>query len=302
MKVAVTGAGGQLGRSIFAHGGAERGIELVAIGRPAADLERIGSVAEAIEAVRPDVVINAAAYTAVDRAEAEPSRAMRINAEAAGEVAGAARRVGASVIQISTDYVFDGRTDRPMVEDDACAPLNVYGASKLQGEMRVREGNPAHLILRTSWLYGRYGRNFARTMMAKAAAGERVRVVRDQVGSPSWAREVAGGIHRILERWTHDRTAGLGQTFHLAGSRSASWFELAERIFATGRALGLPSVDVEPVDTETRPGQAVRPRRSDLDCAKFEAVFGYSPQPWRVSVDAFMAELAGESASSSAAR
>ena len=200
MKLLVTGNSGQLARSLADRSATRPGIDLVTIGRPELDLAVPGSAADGINIDSPDVVINTAAFTDVDGAEEQPLRAQRINGEAAGEIAAAAASVGAAIIQISTDYVFDGNASRPYAEEAPTRPLNAYGRSKLAGEEAVRAANPAHLILRTAWVYSPFGRNFVRTMMEAATTRESLTVVNDQFGSPTSALDLAEGILALLER------------------------------------------------------------------------------------------------------
>ncbi len=284
MKVLVTGRDGQLARSLIERAEGRDGIELLAVGRPDLDLEVLGSAAQAIAAALPDVVINAAAYTAVDPAEDEPERAFRINADAAGEVAGAAREVGAAVIQMSTDYVFDGRSAGPYGEDAATNPLGVYGRSKLAGEDQVGAANSDHLILRTAWVYSPFGRNFVKTMIAAAETRDVLTVVDDQVGNPTSALDLADGILAVIDSWRSGGRIGVGQTYHLAGGGSTSWCGFAQAIMAHCRAIGRPAADVSAIRTDDWPTKAVRPRNSTLDCAKFVRDFGFTMPQWRDSL------------------
>jgi dTDP-4-dehydrorhamnose reductase len=292
MRVLVTGREGQLARSLAERGAAHPGLSLETVGRPDLDLERPESIAAAIAAAAPDAVINTAAYTAVDQAEDDSEAAFRINAAAAAEVAAAARRAGARIIQVSTDYVFDGSAEDAYPETAPTAPLGVYGRSKLEGERGVAEANPDHLILRTAWVYSPFGRNFVRTMLNAAQTRDEVNVVDDQYGNPTSALDIADGILAILGRWPGEPGAGLGQVYHLAGTGSTSWCGLARHVFEQASALGLPAARVSPIRTEDWPTRAVRPRNSRLDCAKLERDFGYRAPPWRESVAATVRRLA----------
>jgi dTDP-4-dehydrorhamnose reductase len=294
MRVLVTGAQGQLARSIVERAAAHPQSEIIALGRPQLDLEVAGSGEQAIGAVRPDVVINAAAYTAVDQAEDEPERAQRINAEAAREVAAAAATIGARVIQISTDYVFDGRADGAYAEDAAPNPLGVYGRTKLAGEEEVRAANPEHFILRTAWVYSPFGRNFVKTMMDAAQSRETLGVVDDQRGSPSSALDLADGLFRILEIWGQGSEAGLGETYHLAGTGSASWCGFARAIMAECRKRGLPAAEIRPIATADWPTKAVRPANSVMSSARFERDFGFSMPRWEESLSKVIERLTGD--------
>ena len=284
MKLLVTGRDGQLARSLAERASDHPGLTLIFTSRADADLSSSGSVAAAIAAVQPDLVINAAAYTAVDQAEAEPALAFRVNAEGAGEAAAAARNLGAAIIQLSTDYVFDGTAGEPYREDAAPEPLSVYGRSKLAGEEAVRAENPNHLILRTSWVYSPFGGNFVKTMMRLAAEREMLDVVADQFGCPTSGLDLADAILRIAERWRDGVLRELGETYHLAGTGSASWLDLAAAVMAECRRLDLPAADVRPISTADWPAKAARPAYAVLDCAKIERDLGLRLPEWRDSV------------------
>jgi dTDP-4-dehydrorhamnose reductase len=291
MKVLVIGSAGQLARSLGERAKGRGGIELRLIGRPQADLEIPGSAASAIAAAAPDVVINPAAYTAVDLAEDEPERAFRINADAAGEIA-AATDGSARLIHISTDYVFDGRADGAYAEDAQPNPLNVYGRSKLAGEGNVRSANPEHLIVRTSWVYSPFGRNFVGTMMGAAERNDRLTVVDDQHGCPTSALDLADGLLLVIEGWSAGNATGLGETYHLAGTGSTSWCGFAQGIMDERRALGLKSAAVAPIRTEDWPTRAERPRKSSLDSGKFLRDFRFAMPEWRSSLAEIVGRLA----------
>jgi dTDP-4-dehydrorhamnose reductase len=284
MKVLVTGRQGQLAQSLLHRAARRYDFTLVPVGRPELDLEQPGSGDEIISRTRPDVVVNLAAYTAVDRAEDEPERAFRINGEAAGELARAAKKCGARMIQISTDYVFDGRSTSPYVPTDRPEPLNVYGRSKLAGEEQVRAELAEHLVVRTAWLVSPFGTNFLRTMLSLARQKDEIEVVTDQWGSPTSALDLADGVLAVLSRWRTDPSRGLGHRYHLAGAGTASWAELAGAIFYEAGRCGLPTATVKPIAAVNRPSKAVRPQRSSLDSAAFLQDFQHPPQPWRDAV------------------
>lgn len=292
MKILVTGREGQLARSLIERASGRNGIGLVAMGRPELDLGRSGSAAHAIEAFRPDVVINTAAYTAVDRAEEEPDLAMRINADAAAEVAEAAARIGASVIHISTDYVFDGTAAGAYAEDAPAAPLGVYGRTKLAGEEQVRAANPRNVIIRTAWVYSPFGRNFVKTMMAAARTRDVLTVVDDQLGNPSSALDLADGLLAMFGRWRDRPELGLGKTYHLAGTGSTNWCGFARAIMAECERLGLPAAQVEPIPTADWPTKAVRPINSQLSSERFARDFGFAMAPWEEALTRVIERLA----------
>lgn len=293
-RIVVTGREGQLVRSLIERA-TGRDVELIALGRPDIDLEVPGGAHDAIVALRPDLVINAAAYTNVDGAEDEPERAWRINADAAGEVAAAARTAGAPVVQISTDYVFDGTAAEAYREDAATGPVGAYGRSKLAGEEQVRAANPDHAIVRTAWVYSPFGRNFVRTMMTLARTRDVVNVVADQRGNPTSALDLADGLLALPERLASGDRTVLGRTYHLAGAGTASWFDLAQHVFETCAALGLPSAEAKPVTTADFPTRAKRPTNSMLDCTRFARSVGFVMPDWRNSAATVVSRIAGES-------
>lgn len=292
MKILVTGRGGQLARSLIERASGRNGIELVAMGRPELDLDRPGSAAHAIEAFCPDVVINTAAYTAVDRAEDEPDLAMRINADAAGEVAEAAARIGASVIQISTDYVFDGSASGAYAEDAPVAPLGVYGRTKLAGEVQVRAASPRNVIIRTAWVYSPFGHNFVRTIMTAAQTRDVLKVVDDQRGNPTSALDLADGLLAVIDRWRDAPDVGLGRTYHIAGTGSTSWCGLARAIMAKCDQLDLPTAKIEPIATVDWPTKAARPLNSRLSSDEFAGDFGFVMPAWEKSLREVIQRLA----------
>lgn len=291
MRVLVTGQNGQLARSLAELVVPWSGLELIAVGRPQLDLEMPGSASELLKGLAPEVVINTAAYTDVDGAEEQPLRAQRINREAAGEVAAAATAIGAAIIHISTDYVFDGAGSRPYVEDDPVNPINAYGRSKLAGEEAVRSANPAHLIVRTAWVYSPFGRNFVKTMYEAAGERDELRVISDKRGSPTSALDLADALLKIVEIWRQGNALGYGQTYHLGGSGEASWYELAEQVMECRARLGLRASTLVPIPASDWPMRAIRPSYSVLSNAKFARDFGFGMPDWRLSVEAVVARL-----------
>lgn len=293
-RILVTGREGQLVRSLIERSGMQpNGHDLIAVGRPELNLEDPDSIRLTVRDAAPDIIINAAAYTNVDQAEDEPARAQRINGDAAGEVAAAAQATGAVVIQLSTDYVFDGTGDGAYDEDAPTAPIGVYGRTKLDGEACVRE-NPDHVIVRTAWVYSPFGRNFVRTMMTLARTRDELGVVADQRGNPTSALDLADGLLALCDAISQgDRTA-IGRTYHLAGTGEASWHDFAAHVFARCAALGLPSARANPVSTADYPTKAARPANSRLDCARFARDVGFVMPDWRASVDAVVSRIAAE--------
>jgi dTDP-4-dehydrorhamnose reductase len=294
MKVLVTGLTGQLARSLVERGEAVdgAGIEIIAAGRPQIDLTKPGSAAEVIEAIRPDVVINAAAYTAVDQAEDEAELAFRVNADAAGEIAAAADRVDGRIVQVSTDYVFDGCSQEPYAEDAIPHPLGVYGESKLTGEKLVRAANPRHVIVRTAWVYSPFPRNFVTSIMDAARTRDVLTVVDDQEGNPTSAIDLADGLLRLVDSWGTMPEHGLGETYHLTGAGVTNWYKLAEYVMGECRKHSLASAEVTPIRTAEWAAAAARPANSAMDSSKFARDFGFIMPRWQKSVSAVVARLA----------
>ena len=294
MRIAVTGRDGQVARAL-AELGSERSVDVVRLGRPDFDLAAPATLARALQAARPDIVVNAAAYTAVDKAEQEPDLARAVNAAGAGAVAAAAADLGVPIIQISTDYVFDGSKPTPYVEADPTGPLGVYGASKLAGEQAVAAANPRHAILRTAWVYAPFGQNFVRTMLRLAGSRPEVGVVADQHGCPTAAGDIAATVMSVAETLLarpEDRT--LRGIFHMAARGEAVWADVAQAIFERSAALGGPTASVRRIATADYPTPARRPANSRLDCAKLERVYGIVLPPWRGSLDRCVERLVAE--------
>lgn len=288
MRIAVTGSAGQVARSL-ADAATRLGVEVVRIGRPTLDLERPSGIASAIAAVAPDVVVNAAAYTAVDQAEAEPERVHAINAVGAGAVAAAARALGAPVIQLSTDYVFDGAGGRPYRETDEVRPLSVYGASKLEGERAIAAATPDHAIVRTAWVYAPWGRNFVRTILRLTKERDEIRVVADQRGSPTYAVDIAAAVVEMARALLANRDdPSLRGIFHLAGSGEATWAAFAEAIVHEASSRRHRACRIVPITTPEHPTVARRPASSQLDCTKLREIYGIRLPSWRASLGACM--------------
>ena len=285
MRLVVTGREGQVVSSLL-EAGQLAGVDVIAIGRPQLDLANPDTVIEAITAARPDVVVSAAAYTAVDQAEDEPDLAFRVNAVGAGKVAQAAARLGVPVIHLSTDYVFDGSASGSYVETDATAPASVYGASKLAGEQAVAAANPRNLILRTAWVYSPFGKNFVKTMLRLAADRDEISVVADQWGNPTSALDIADAILHAAATLHRDKDFAAFGIYHLAGTGEANWSGFARHILDTSRVSGGPSARVRDITTTDYPTKARRPANSRLSSAKFASAFGWSAPDWRLSTEA----------------
>jgi dTDP-4-dehydrorhamnose reductase len=279
VRVLLLGAGGMLGHDLLAM--APEGVEIVPLAHRDLDITDHAAVERRVREVKPDVILNAAAYTAVDRAEAEPEFAMKVNGEAVGHLGRVARATRARVVHFSTDYVFDGTADRPYREDDTPHPVNAYGASKLAGEIALRASGAEVLIIRTQWLFGAQGRSFPRTMWERACRRERARVVNDQFGRPTYTLDLANATWQLVER-------GITGLVHAANRGVATWFEVAREVF---RNAGSPDL-VEPCITSEYPTAARRPRYSVLDCTRYEALVS-SPLPhWSDALGRFLTRLA----------
>jgi dTDP-4-dehydrorhamnose reductase len=280
LRIAVTGRNGQVVRSLIERA-AGTDIDIIPIGRPALDLANPETIESALPALAADVLVGAAAYTDVNKAESESDLADRINGYAAGLLASRARALGIPMIQLSTDYVFDGSKTQPYTESDAVCPINAYGRSKAAGERAVAAAHPQHVILRTSWVYSPVGRNFARTMLDLARKGDTVRVVADQVGNPTAASDVADGILAVARNLNAGRPGERYGTFHMAAAGAATWADFATAIFAASAACGGPSARVVPIASAEYQTPARRPANSRLDCAKIARVHGVSLPSWQ---------------------
>lgn len=280
MRICVTGTHGQIARALIEAAG-PASVEVIPIGRPQFDLEDPSGLYALLVRAKPDIVVHAAAYTAVDKAEQEPDRAMLINGQGAGAVAIASAALSIPIIHFSTDYVFDGAKATPYHVDDTPGPLGSYGRSKLAGEQAVVAANPRHVILRTAWVYSRSGKNFLRSMLSLGRERPVVRVVSDQFGSPSYAVDLARAVHSILPQLTNlpesDPRFGL---YHLSGTGDTSWSGFAEAIFADRLQRGMAAARVEPIATSDYPTLAPRPANSRLDCSKFTEIFGFRMPHW----------------------
>ena len=293
MRVAVVGTQGQVARSL-AERGAARGIEVVNVGRPALDLLNIDSVEATLTGVAPSLVVNAAAYTAVDQAESDEETAEQINGRAAGRIAEVAQRLGVPVIHLSTDYVFDGTLDRPYRETDPVAPVSAYGRSKLVGEQLVAAAHPDHVILRTAWVYSPFGKNFVKTMLALGATRSEIAVVADQRGCPTSALDIADAVLEIGGRLVASASPSQRGTFHLVGTGEATWAEFAQTALDHAVEFGRSPVRVRGITTQEYPTPARRPMNSRLDTGKLSRTFGVKLPDWRESMRACVGRLLNE--------
>lgn len=280
-NVLVVGSNGQVGHDLLARAGAFPALAVTGIARPELDITRADSIAAAFSATRPQLVINAAAYTAVDRAESERDAAFAVNRDGVALLAGACARRAIPLLHISTDYVFDGSGDRPWAPADRPAPLGAYGASKLAGEEAARTC-PQHLVLRTSWVFGAHGNNFVRTMVRLANERDRLRVVADQVGGPTWSGHIGDALLALADRHRRGEALRWG-TYHYAGQPWVSWHAFAVEAVTRAHRLGLvaqiPAIDA--ITTAEYPLPAPRPLNSRLDMQDTVRTLALSPPDWR---------------------
>ena len=299
MKIILLGKNGQVGwelqRSLAPLG------ELIALDRHSTthcgDLSNLAGLADTIRSIKPDVIVNAAAHTAVDKAESEPDLARTLNALAPEVLAVEAAKLGAWLVHYSTDYVFDGSGDTPWVETDATGPLSVYGASKLEGERLIARHNPLHLIFRTSWVYGARGGNFAKTMLRLGQERDKLTVINDQFGAPTGADLIADitahAIHQVTQVATNsEAAAGL---YHLVASGTTTWFDYAKHVLAQVEqaqpAIKIKATEVLPVPTSAFPTPARRPHNSRLDTQKLQTTFNLTLPPWQSGVNRMLHEI-----------
>ena len=264
--------------------------KLTAVDYPDIDLGSPASIKQCIEAVQPSAIVNAAAYTAVDKAESEPGRAMAINGEAPGILAQGAARLGALLVHYSTEYVYDGAKSGAYVETDPVAPLSAYGRSKLAGDEAIVASGCSYLIFRTCWVYGARGHNFLRTIQRLASERDELRIVDDQVGSPTWSRMIATVTGQVLSRLIGQDSIAIRETYHLSASGQVSWCGFARAIIEKlGLALDLKNL--HPITTEEYPLPAPRPKNSVLSKDKLRRDFGIVPPDWEESLDLVIEEI-----------
>lgn len=279
-RILITGGSGQVGHCLKAQ--LEGCAELSVPDSSALNIADRHSVRQAVETFRPDYIINAAAYTAVDKAENDAERAFAVNRDGARHLAEAAEAAGAVMLHISTDYVFDGAGGAPYDEAAPTAPQNIYGASKLAGEQAVLAACRRAVVMRTSWVFGAHGQNFVKTMLRLGRERDSLGIVADQYGAPTAAADIAAALITIVRRHTPEQLAERAGIYHYCGSPYASWFEFAETIFAEAAAQGVLAKipTVKPIATADYPTPAKRPADSRLDCGKIRTVFGIGPCDW----------------------
>jgi dTDP-4-dehydrorhamnose reductase len=284
-RILVTGASGQLGHEVTARL-VQQGCEVITPARQQMDFMNPRQVADVASAAQADWVVNCAAYTQVDRAESEPDQAQLVNCDSAGRLAEAVAGYGGRLLHVSTDFVFDGTASRPYREDDAPNPLSIYGRSKRDGELAVAAALPEAVILRTAWVYGVHGNNFVKTMLRLAAEREQLRVVSDQVGTPTWAHDIARAISELIR---HDASG----MFHYTAAGETSWHGFATAILQEARQQGfeIRAEAVEAIPTSEYPTPATRPAWSVLDTRKIRDSLSLSIPDWRDSLVKMLKEL-----------
>ena len=283
----VTGKNGQLATSLAEIADGVPELTLITAGRPEFDLLDPSTVRRTIAATKPDIVVSAAAYTAVDRAEDERDLAYRTNVVGAASVAEAAAQLRVPIIHVSTDYVFSGDAPAPYLEDDEAEPGTVYGYTKLRGEHAVASANPRHVILRTSWVCSPFGTNFVRTMLRLATERRTINVVADQWGNPTSALDLARAIVHVA---THPSRDSYG-VFHLTGTGETNWSGFARHIFQVSAAAGGPTAEVLDIASTDYRTKAKRPKNSRLSCDKFERTFGWRAPAWQASTEAIVRRI-----------
>jgi dTDP-4-dehydrorhamnose reductase len=285
LRILILGRDGQVGWEL-ARSMASLG-QVTATSRAELDLTSDASIRAAVRGMRPHLIVNAAAYTAVDKAESEPELARRINSDAVATLAAEAKEIGAAVIHYSTDYVFDGAKATPYVEEDVPNPLGVYGRTKLEGEQALAGSGIPYLVLRTSWVYGARGKNFLLTILKLAAERPELRIVADQTGAPTWSRDIAAATAAVAERWigSGDCSQRSG-VYHLSAAGETTWYGFASEALQLG-ALTAPSKtfpQLVPISSMEYPTAAARPRNSRLDCSKLALGFNYRLPDWKTSL------------------
>jgi dTDP-4-dehydrorhamnose reductase len=289
MRLLIAGWQGQIARGLVEAAPACPDVKACAVGRAALDICEARSIERALAQIEPTIVINSAAYTAVDKAETDAERAFALNRDGARLLAEAAARRGIPIVHISTDYVYDGRKHGAYVEDDPAQPVTVFGRSKLEGEAALAAANPCHVILRTAWVFSPSGRNFVKTMLAQAAERKTVRVVDDQRGSPTYAPHLVAAILELARQLSGKKASegpqdGPWGVYHAAGTGTTTWRGFAEEVFRRSAALGGPVAEVEPIKSADYPTPAPRPMNSQLDCTKLEHTFGLRLPAWEEGV------------------
>ena len=292
MRLLITGSQGQVARAFIEAAPGQTDIEACAIGRPGLDICNTPTIERALSDIKPDIVINTAAYTAVDDAEGDEARALALNRDGAAMLAAAAAKRGTPIIHLSTDYVFDGTKNAPYVETDPTGPTSVYGHTKLEGEHAVAAANPKHIILRTAWVYSPFGKNFVKTILTHAGRGTDLKVVNDQTGSPTYAPHLVDAIMGVARKITAAKGEGISWgVYHAGGAGYASWYEVAREILDQSKSHGGPSTSLSAIGSGGYPTRAKRPANSRLDCTKLAGTFGVTQPDWHEGVASCVARL-----------
>ena len=291
MKILITGAQGQVGKELSLVA-TEKGFTVFSAGRADLDITQFENVENYIDKIQPDIVINAAAHTAVDKAEDEQDLAFSINRDGAKNIAQACSKQNIPLLHISTDYVFDGSKVEPYTENDDVSPLGVYGTSKWQGEEAIRQNLSQHIILRVAWVFGAQGNNFVKTMLRLGQDRDELNVVADQFGGPSPAKDIAKTLMTLVEQYQDNKSLDWG-TYHYCGSEKTTWYDFAVEIFAQAFELGIlnKKIKVNPITTAEYPTPAKRPSNSMLNCSRLEATFGIEMPKWKDALKQVLIEL-----------
>ncbi|NMO74817.1 dTDP-4-dehydrorhamnose reductase [Vibrio breoganii] len=283
MRVLVTGCNGQVGHCLVQQ--LTGRVELLAVDRAELDITNQNEVEALVSEFKPSFIINAAAHTAVDKAEEEEALSYAVNRDGPMFLAESAARVGATLMHISTDYVFPGNKDGIYSEDDATGPLGVYGKSKLAGELAVAEKTDKFIILRTAWVFGEHGHNFVKTMLRLGKDRDALNIVGDQYGGPTYAGHIAGALISMMNQLSTDGDSSLYGIYHFSGAPHVSWCEFAESIFQEAEKSGLlEAPKVTSITTDMYPTPAARPANSKMDCDKIESAFNIKPSDWRLAL------------------
>ena len=286
MRILVAGWHGQVARAVSERAVLRDDVAAVSVGRPALDLSNQPSIGRSLFGIEPDVIINTAAFTHVDEAEDDPERAHLENALGAANLASNAARRGIPIIHLSTAHVFDGQQSTPYTEDDIAKPINSYGQSKLEGEEAVAAANPAHIIVRTGWIFSPFGQNFVTTLLRRARSEDTVDFVSDQHGSPTYAIHLADALLEVAAKVVHHPDPGRYGVYHFAGSGEASWYDVAVNVLKASRSHGGPSAEVQPVSHASFPSRSQRPLYGCLDSAKIHRDLAIEVPHWQDGVEA----------------
>jgi len=294
VKVLVLGNTGMLGKDLISTLDT-KSYDVVGIDRKTLDFRDLYRIPVVLRDISPDVVINSAAYTNVDLAEKEKEIATKINRDAPGEIAKVCGEMKIPLLHISTDYVFSGNTNRPYVETDEMSPVNFYGWTKLEGELAIKSVLQEHLIIRTSWLYGKHGKNFVKTILKLARERDELKVVSDQFGNPTWTRDLSEAIAKIVDTIVNKRRKIIWGVYHFSGLEEVSWYQFARKIVEYGKKYDAFRVkNILPISSSEYPTAAKRPVRSSLDCSKILANFDVMLKPWEESLEQMIREYYGK--------